>query len=237
MKKNRLIFDIHSHIIPNVDDGSSSLDESINMIKNAISAGCVKIMLTPHYRDVKFETPVKRIKYVYDILNEKIEKDNLDIDLLLGQEIYIKNLDSFKNYLEEGKIISLNNTNYYLLEFNYNSEIDIGEVVYNASLLDKKIIIAHVERYNYINKDRIYDVIKQGALIQVNASSIVGRYGKKIKRKVLNYIKDGLVSFIASDCHENRDYDLSEAYDIVYKKFGYEITNYLFYQNANDLLS
>ena len=228
--------DIHSHIITNVDDGSESVEASIYLLNKEKEANVGYVILTPHYRRGMFESSVDKIKEGFNDLVNLAKKNNIDIELFLGQEIYIRKLDSFKEYLNKEVIISMNETLYYLLEFSYDSEIDISEVVYNAMLLNKKVIIAHIEKYNYIDIDKAYDIKSGGAFIQVNASSIIGRYGHKMKKKALRLIKEGLVDFVASDCHANREFDLREAYNLVNRKFGSEVSSKLFRDNPFNLL-
>ena len=230
------LIDIHSHIITKVDDGSDSIEASIYLLNKAKEAGVSDIILTPHYRRGMFETPLNDIYNGYNDLVNLAKENKIEINLYLGQEIYIHKTTSFKDYLEKERVIPLNNSDYYLLEFSYDSEIDISEVVYNAKLLKKKVVIAHIEKYNYVNLNTAFDIKNTGALIQVNASSIVGRYGFGIKRKTLKYIKEGLVDFVASDCHAKREYDFLKAYNIILRRFGEKVANKLFSENAKELL-
>ena len=235
MEKVKLV-DIHSHIITKVDDGSENVEASIFLLNKEKEAGTTHIILTPHYRRGMFESSIDKIKEGYNDLVNCAKSNNIDIELFLGQEIYIRKVDSFKEYFNKGKIIPMNNTDFYLLEFSYDNEIDITEVVYNAKLLNKKVIIAHIEKYNYVGIKEAMDIKDSGALIQVNASSIVGRYGFKLKRKAMKLIKEGLVDFVASDCHANREFDLLKAYNLVTRKFGSSVSNKLFSENSFNLL-
>ncbi len=235
MERDNLV-DIHSHIITKVDDGSENIEASIYLLRLAKNAGIKDLILTPHFRRGMFEASVDKIKEGFSELQKIAKENNIDINLYLGQEIYIRRVGSFKEYLESGKVIPLNDTNYYLIEFSYDSEIDISEVVYNLKLLKKKAIIAHIEKYNYITLKEAEEIKATGALIQVNASSIVGRYGFGMKRKTLKYIKEGLVDFVASDCHATREYDYDKAYNLILRKFGSSVALKLFKDNAKVLL-
>ena len=230
------MIDIHSHVIPNVDDGSTSLDASIKLLKEAIHEGVTDLICTPHYRKQMFETEVEKLKVQFSLLVNEAKKNNLPINLYLGQEIYLRRPNALKEYIENNKIITINETNWLLLEFSYTKDIDISEVVYNAKINGYNSIIAHIERYQYVTLEQAFEIKKIGALIQVNASSINGKYGFFIKRKVLKFIKNGLVDFVASDIHESRENGMAKAYNKVVKKFGQEVASKLFKENGKILI-
>ena len=230
------MIDIHSHIIPFIDDGSTSTEGSLRMLSEEIEKGVTDIIFTPHFRRGMFESSIKKNKEEFDKLVEEIKKANLNINVYLGQEIYIRNLGSFKKYLDYGLIMPLNNTEYYLLEFNYYDDIDISEVAYNVRLLDKKVIIAHFERYTYATVRDAEEIRNNDGLIQINASSICGAHGFKIKKKVMDLFKKDLVDFVSSDIHEARKNYMDKAYKIIKKKFGEEYANMVFNENAKILL-
>ena len=230
------MIDIHSHIIPNVDDGSTSMEASINLLKDAINEGITDIICTPHYRHKMFETTISELKIQFEKLLIETKKNNLPINLYLGQEIYIRRPNALNEYKSNGKIITMNNTNWLFLEFSYTNNIDISEVCYNAKLNGFNSIIAHIERYEYVDLNEAIEIKNTGALIQVNASSINGKYGFKTKRKVMKLIKNGIVDFVASDIHLTRENGMHKAYNKVSKKFGIEIANKLFKENAKILI-
>lgn len=230
------MIDIHTHIIPFVDDGSKSIEASIRMIKEEIDKGVTDIIFTPHYRRGMFESKISNNKLEYNKFLEEIKKNNLNINVYLGQEIYIRHIDSFKKYLDYGLIMPMNNTKYFLLEFNYFDDIDISEVSYNVKLLGYKTIIAHFERYNYATLRDAEEVRNNDGLIQINASSICGMHGFKIKKRVMNLLKNDLVDFVSSDIHDSRKNVFDKAYKILRKKFGEEYANRVCNDNAFNLL-
>lgn len=231
------MIDIHSHIIPNVDDGSSSINASINLLRDAINEGITDIICTPHYRNHMFETSVDEIKKQFNNLVLEVKNNDLPVNLYLGQEIYLRRPKSLSEYYRDGKLMTMNNTNWLLLEFSYTNDIDISEVVYNAKLSGFNSIIAHIERYEYVDIDQAIEIKNSGAMIQVNASSINGKYGFKIKRRVMKLIKNDLVDIVSSDIHETRENGMAKAYNIITKKFGTEMANKLFKENARKLIN
>ena len=128
------MIDIHTHIIPYVDDGSSSLEDSLAMIKHEISIGVDTIICTPHHIFHRYEKSVDDIKKNFNLLLREVEKLNLPIKLLLGQEICYTHREDILSFLNEGKLLTLNNTKYVLLEFSFTREPeDITDIIYNFS--------------------------------------------------------------------------------------------------------
>ena len=234
------MIDIHSHIIPNVDDGSKSMEESISMIKDEIELGVSDIILTPHYRRHMFETKSDKIYLSFLSLQEEVKKLNLNVNLYLGQEIYIRSLEGFKltlDMIKNEEIFSFSKTKYILIEFSYTDDIDITEAAYMATLKGYVPIIAHIERYQYINSiEKVEEIMTTGALIQVNASSVIGKDGIKAKKFIKNLIKKGYVDFVSSDIHYKRINYMKDAYDYVVKKHSKEIADNIFTNNAGNIL-
>lgn len=230
------VIDIHTHIIPNVDDGSPNLETSIFLIKEQIKQGITDIICTPHFRRGMFETSKEQIIENFNLLKQEIEKENLNINIYLGQEIYIRRYSSLDRIFQENRVFSMNNQKYLLLEFSYTNEIDISEIVFSCKLKGYVPIIAHIERYEYVGIEEANDIVEAGGLIQVNASSVIGKHGGKIKKKVKKLIKNNLVSFIASDIHSNRKNYMQKTYKYITKKYGEELANNLFFTNASKII-
>lgn len=230
------IIDIHSHIIPNVDDGSPSIESSIFLIEELIKQGVTDVICTPHYRKGMFETSKEIILENYNLLKKEVENKGLNIKIYLGQEAYIRRYESLNNIFLENRIFTMNDSKYILLEFSYTREIDISEIVYNAVIKGYIPIIAHIERYEYIDLEQAIDIVEAGGLIQVNAASVIGKQGLRLKSKVKKLLKNNLVSFIASDIHSNRINYIKQAYDYVSKKYGETSAHNLFRLNAEKIL-
>lgn len=207
------MFDIHTHIIPYVDDGSSSLEESINMIKHEIDIGVTDIICTPHHIFHRYEASVEVIKERFAFLKEEVEKLNLPIKLYLGQEICYSHREDIISMLKNGTLLTLNNTNRVLLEFSFTREPeDILDVIYNFNINGYQVIVAHVERYEWMTLDKVVALTNEGALIQINSNSILGLTSWKEKRFVKKLLKKGLVDYVASDTHSFRPSTLDKSY-------------------------
>ena len=205
--------DIHTHVIPNVDDGSPSLSESINMIKHEISIGVDTIYCTPHHIYKRYEKSVDTIKSQFELLKKEVEKENLPIKLYLGQEICYSHREDIISMLKAGKLLTLNNTNRVLLEFSFTREPeDVLDVIYNFNVNGYEAIIAHIERYEWMTIDKVKALRNEGALIQINSNSYLGMTTWKEKRITRKLLKLGLVDFVASDTHSFRPSTLDKSY-------------------------
>ncbi len=231
------MIDIHSHIIPNVDDGSPNLEVSISILEEEIANGVTDIICTPHYCSDKFETSVDDIKKNFEKLKKRVEELKMQINLYLGQEIFCKRAKEIQEYFSNEKIMFLNNTNYLLLEFPYIHKTDINEIIYSCHLHGWKVIVAHIERYEYINIDDIYEMKNTGALIQMNASTVIGQNGSKMKKYAHQLLKNKLVDFIASDIHASRKNYLAVAKKYIEKKYGTDYCEELFQIKAHQTLN
>ena len=207
------MIDIHTHVIPNVDDGSPNLETSIAMVKHEIEIGVDTIYCTPHHIFRRYEKSVEEIKANFQLLKEAVEKENLPIKLYLGQEICYTHRENILQMLEDGKLLTLNNTNRVLLEFSFHREPeDLLDIIYNYSLKGYEIIVAHVERYEWMTIDKVRALRSEGALIQINSNSLLGFTSWREKRMTKKLLKLNLVDFIASDMHSFRPSTLDKAY-------------------------
>ena len=225
------MIDIHSHVIFGVDDGAKTLEQSLQIIKEEIDNGITDLICTPHYRAGMFDASIESIEKNFLILKEEVSKQNLSINLYLGREVYFdkslyKNIDCYK----------LNSKNIILLEFSYYENPDVEEIIYNLTRIGYSAIIAHVERYSYLTINDFKRLKDNNIFFQINASTIVGKSGLKNKRLAFKLIKEGLVDFISSDIHYNRNNFMKQSYDVIYKKFGKDIACKLFKTNASFLI-
>lgn len=227
------MIDIHSHLLPFVDDGSNSEETSLLLLKNAQDIGVTDVILTPHYKTGFKKTP-EELKEVFSSFVKKKNERNINVNLYLGNEIhYSKNT---RKALKDNTVLSLNGTKYVLIEFEYFKPVDVTEVVYGL-LLDGYIpIVAHVERYAYISIGDIIEIKNMGGLIQVNANSFVGDSKRRLKKRVKKLFKLSLVDFVASDEHAKRKNCLSLAREFVVKKYGNDIANKIFVENAKKII-
>ncbi|MBU3178160.1 exopolysaccharide biosynthesis protein [Clostridium estertheticum] len=196
------MIDIHSHILPGIDDGSKDMEMSIKMLKIAEEKGTKTIVATPHYIRGRYENHYDKIFDLHQEVQVAAKNAGLKIEVLLGQEVM---LDKYAlNLCKEKKIRGINETSYMLIEFPMDKlPNDALDLIYELKVLGTKPIIAHPERYEYIidSPAGINDFITEGCLFQINAGSLQGLFGKKVQKCAKLLVKEGLVSFIASDAH------------------------------------
>ena len=199
------MIDIHSHIIPTVDDGSRSVQETFNMISEAKSVGFTDLILTSHFLLDYYEPTTDELILWRKKLQEILDAKNVDIRLHSGMEIYIH--DRLETLLKENKVLTLNNSKYILIELPLSTTINyLDYVLYYLKSISIKPIIAHPERYKYVqdNPNLVEEYISKGALMQCNYGSILELYGKKAKKTVKTLLKREQVHFLGSDCHREK---------------------------------
>ena len=160
------MIDFHTHIIPNIDDGSRSVEETFNLIKEAKEAGFEEIILTSHYIENYYETDTPERDVWVKAISDTLKTKGIDTNLYIGNEIYLS--ENIMNLLINGKASTINNTSYVLFEMPLNAEpMNLYDVIY--SLQENKLVpvLAHPERYSFVQKEPelIYDLIQKGVLM------------------------------------------------------------------------
>ncbi len=200
--------DIHSHLIYGIDDGSKSLDESIELLKEMEKAGTTDLMLTPHYvENSKYICNNKDKKEIFNKLKDRLKKEKININLYLGNEVFFT--ENFYDLIKKREISTLNNSKYLLFEFPMNHIYpNTGEVISNIISKGCVPILAHPERYmRFIRHPEIAeDYLRMGILLQGNLTSLFGKYGFKSKRLLKLYLKNHWISFLGSDTHHDVKY-------------------------------
>ena len=221
------IIDVHSHFLPESDDGFSSPTDSVNDLKRFYEEGVTDIILTPHHRR-RYNLPPEELKRRFENFKKKVA-ETVPVRLYLGQEIYAQ--EDIKEDLKAGKLLTMNDTEYVLIEFSFNVEAEISETVYELVNSGYKPIVAHLERYAYADLSVAEDIKSVGGLIQINADSLVE--GDRIyRKKAREFLKNDLIDFVASDHHHRRAFALNKAFGFVERKRGIETAEKLFYGNA-----
>ena len=166
--------------------------------------GFNSIVLTPHYiEDSSFKANNNLKLQKLEILKEELLKNNIDVNLFLGNEIFIN--ESINELIINKEIRSINNTRYILIELPFNNQIlNLDDYLYELKLKGYKIIIAHPERYTYFkdNYEEARKLYDSGVLFQVNYGSIIGQYGSSSLKLVKKLLKDDMVDFISTDIHK-----------------------------------
>lgn len=196
------MIDIHTHLIPNVDDGSKNVETTFDIFNEAEQAGFTDIILTSHYITDYNETDKNELTFWKDSLQKILDEKDINLKLHSGMEIYIS--EEIEELIKEEKLLTLARSRYILMELPMNTTINyLDYIIYFLDSIGLKLIIAHPERYLYIqeNPELVKKYIEKGCLIQCNYGSILGNYGRQAKNTIKYLLKKNLVHFIATDCH------------------------------------
>lgn len=198
------MLDLHSHILPGVDDGAETIEEAVAIAREAERQGIRGIVATPHYLEEGFQlSPEETDKRVKE-LQHFLKNEGISITVYPGAEVFIT--PDLGKSVSGGFIPTLNHSKYILIELPFNTLPGYtDEVLYDLLVMGYTPIIAHPERYIYIHKDPniLYNWIQNGIYAQLNAGSLIGNYGNRIKKNAEVLIKHNLLHLIGSDVHSN----------------------------------
>ena len=191
--------DMHSHLIPSIDDGSKSLEETIQLISALKNLGFSKIITTPHTMSDYYKNSSEIINKGTDEVREEIKKRDLQIEFNSASEYYVDY--DFRQKIGESQFLTFG-SKYLLIEFPFvDKPKDIDEIIFELQLSGYNIVLAHPERYLYYTIKELKKFIKKGVLLQLNLLSITGYYSKKVRKNAEKLIDEDMISFVGSDCH------------------------------------
>lgn len=202
------MIDLHCHIIFDTDDGAEKIENSINILREAANAGFTKICCTPHYVEPQYTKTKSENQEKLELIKEKLKEANIDIELYLGNEVYVS--DNMKELVENGTIATISDTNYVLVELPLTQKLLSAEdMIEDLIFAGYTVILAHPERYIYAQKDLKYfdSFIERGVYLQGNYESLIGKYGKLAEKTLKKLLKDKKIDFMSTDVHkENSTY-------------------------------
>jgi len=195
------MIDIHSHILPGLDDGSGSLAESLAMARMAVDSGITAMVATPHCMGSRTEEVLES----WRLLAQALKENHIPLKLYPGMEIY-GTADTLR-LLKEGKLMTLNDSRYPLVEFDFRSrgERETG-ILRELCGAGYRPIVAHPERYAYVWRDAelINGWYRMGCLMQVNRGSLLGRFGHHAQAMAVELVERGFAAAVATDAHSCR---------------------------------
>ena len=228
------LVDIHCHILPGIDDGAKTIEQSINMLRQAYREGVRAIIATPHYHIGRTKSDGELCRTVLELLKDEADRMGMNMELYLGMEIYY--YSEAMDMVKDNIIKTMAGSRYVLIEYDPASDYQkIKQGVRDVVASGYYPIIAHVERYSCLlgDIDKCENLLEQGALLQVNSTSIIGEYGKEAKKFIKKLMKKELISFVATDAHSDgrRCPRMEESYKYVCKKYGEEYARLIFMEN------
>jgi len=235
------MIDIHTHILPSLDDGPKTIEESIELCKIAANDGIKTIVATPHSKDGAYEAKSDDTLRKVKELNLKLEEIQLDLEILPGAEVHIN--ERLMEYIKNGEVLTINNGRKFLLlelPFFFVPPIT-DELISNLRSIGIVSIISHAERITKFQKTpKILDqLVKSGTLIQITAQSLTGDFGSRERKCAEWLLKHEMVHFIASDVHSltGRPPILSKALERAAKIIGEEKARALVSHNPEQIIN
>ncbi len=227
--------DIHSHILPGMDDGARSMHQSLDMLRIAHAEGITTMIATPHNMPGK-GCPKPDVVYQKVLeLQEAVARENIPIQILSGTEYFYR--EEILEYLENDMGITMAASDWVLVEFDFMAEKNyVRNGLRNILAQGYRPIIAHVERYAKVMEDKAFinDLKLMGVLVQINAASVTGDNGRQAKKDTKWLLKQKLVDFVGTDAHSDghRAPHMEKCAAILYKKYGKDYAEALLFGNA-----
>jgi tyrosine-protein phosphatase YwqE len=206
-KENRFDYsllqtDMHSHLLPGIDDGAADLDASVQLIKGLTGLGYKKLITTPHIMWDMYQNSREDILQYYGVLQQRIKDENIDVTIAVAAEYFLDN--HFKKLLADKEPLLTIKDNLVLVEFSMASEpIDLKEILFEMQLQGYQPVIAHPERYVYYERNKAFfeDLRASGYWFQLNILSLAGFYGKSVTDLARYFIKNNYYELVGTDLH------------------------------------
>ena len=201
--------DIHSHLLPDIDDGAKNLDNSIELIQKMSSYGIKNLITTPHVLGDVYPNSSKTILEKLELVKKELIKRNItDVSIKASAEYMMD--EQFSKLLEKGDILTLKD-NYILVEMSYfNPPINLYEILFEIQLKGYKPVLAHPERYLFYHNsfDNYYKLKKAGCLFQLNLLSLTEQYGKHVQKTSGKLLKKNIYDYVGTDTHHQKHLEL-----------------------------
>jgi len=200
--------DMHSHILPGIDDGAKNLSDSLLLAARFKELGYKKLIATPHIMADYFRNTPASVHKALDVLREGLLQNNIDLEVNAAAEYYLD--ETFENKIEKKEVLTFGDKNYLLFELSYiNPPHNVFEVIAKMQDAGYQPVLAHPERYPYYyGSIESYEQIREtGCLLQLNIISLTGYYGKSCKQTAEELVDNLCIDFIGSDMHHLRHAD------------------------------
>lgn len=197
-----IMVDMHSHVLPGIDDGAQNPQESIVLIKTMMALGIKKIIATPHIMIDYYRNEPDNINAALETLKAELKAQNIDIEVQAAAEHYFD--ETFEKRISERRVMTMGD-NYVLFELSFiNQPPNVIPVIQKMKDMGYKPILAHPERYAYMGIEQMQTIKSWGCDLQLNTISLTGYYGKHVQKKAEEMVDAHLVDFISSDMHHPR---------------------------------
>lgn len=195
--------DMHSHLIPGIDDGAPNMEVSLDLIRKLIDLGYSKIITTPHVMSDYYRNSSSDILRGLDQLREALQKENIHIPVEAAAEYFLD--EHFEKLIAEKDVLTFGD-NYVLFELSFMTEpASLKKVLFELQMAGYKPILAHPERYPYWHKefDNYRELVDRDVFLQLNINSLTGTYSPQVQKCGEQLIQEGLIQFLGTDCHHH----------------------------------
>ena len=233
------MIDIHTHVLPGIDDGAQNISDSLEILQALAKQGVTELVATPHIISGVYENTSEIINEKITEIQDLIRENQLNLILHSGAELYCEP-DLISKVKKEN--LTLAHSNYVLIETELQRFPDnFEEILFNFQQEGFRPIIAHAERFSPFmnNIDHLLTIVNREIYVQMNSGSIMGVFGNAVKYLALEMLKIGCVHVIASDVHglQKRPILMKDAYDLVASNYSEKLAEILFYENPKRILN
>jgi protein-tyrosine phosphatase len=194
--------DMHSHLLPGLDDGVSTFEEAEQIILRFVDLGYTHMITTPHVMSDAYRNTPAGINNKLQELKYYLLQKHIDINVSAAAEYYLD--EALFKMVETNQPLLTFGQKYLLFETNFITEpFNLKEFIFLATTKGYKLILAHPERYLYLqnNLEKVQDLLDRGVLLQMNISSLTGYYSKPVQQMAFKLIDRGMIHWLGSDCH------------------------------------
>jgi len=193
--------DMHSHLIPGIDDGARTMEDSLNLVRKMHALGFTKLITTPHIQSEFFKNTPEIILSGLENLREALAAENIPVQMEAAAEYLLD--DGFEEKMNAGNLLSFSDKHILIELSYYNPHPNLKSFIFNLQCEGYKVILAHPERYTYWFKDfsKFEDLKERGVFFQLNTVSLAGFYPDTVKKFAEKFIEKGMIDFIGSDMH------------------------------------
>ena len=200
--------DVHSHLLPEIDDGVQSIEQSLDIISRFSEMGYQKLITTPHIMSDFYRNTPEIIDDKLHQVKQAISNAQIPIEIEAAAEYYFD--EHFVDLVKSKSKLLTFGDNYLLFEIGFVSEpLNLKAIIFDLITQGYKPVLAHPERYLYYHQklNKLQDLIDRGVLLQLNTNSITGYYSKEVKKVAEKLVKNNMIHFIGSDCHNERQFE------------------------------
>lgn len=197
-----ILIDLHSHVLPGLDDGAQNIEESLELIGKMMELGIRKVIATPHVMIDYYRNDADTIYPALELLRARLKEENIDMELEAAAEHYYD--ETFEKRIEEGRALTMPG-NFVLFELSFVAKpLNVIAIIQKMKEKGYKPILAHPERYGYYTIEDLQSIRDWGCALQLNTISLTGYYGSSIREKAEALIDNEMIDFISSDMHHLR---------------------------------